>query len=92
MSQASNFNDLKKLYVDSIAEFSRLLPSSSDNGGSEPRALVDTYESNDTMSTATSVSLGSSYGSYISTSSDLDYFKVYTGSGFGTLNFQLHNK
>lgn len=88
-SQATKFDELRSLMNLSIQEFSSLLPVNGEADLPNAHALIDTYEYNGTMADATAASLGSTYGSYISTSSDIDYYKVYTGSGSGTLNFQL---
>jgi hypothetical protein len=48
----------------------------------------DSYEPNDTMSSATSISMGTNYYPTIHTTSDIDYFKTYVNSGF-TMNIKM---
>jgi subtilisin family serine protease len=54
-----------------------------------PPPITDTYEPNDSRSSATSASTGRSYISYISSSSDEDYFK-FTAGTTGTMSAQLY--
>ena len=57
----------------------------SSGGGS-----TDTYEPNDSTSTAYAINFGTTYNSYIYTASDVDYYKV-TASGAGTIGVTLSN-
>lgn len=50
--------------------------------------INETYESNDTKSTAYTISAGSSYVSYISHETDIDYYK-FLSPGTGIMNMQL---
>lgn len=57
--------------------------------GSQPSS-TDNYEPNDSMSTAYSIESGATYKSYISSSSDVDYYKIYVPKS-KTLNVTLSN-
>lgn len=87
--QASKFNDLINLYNQSIVAFAGQIPLKQESTIDNPRAQIDTYEYNGDTANATPVNLGNTYASYISTSTDLDYYRLYTGSSSGTLNIQL---
>lgn len=57
--------------------------------GSQPSS-TDNYEPNDSMSTAYSIESGANYKSHISSSSDVDYYKIYVPKS-KTLNVTLSN-
>ena len=60
-------------------------------GGSTPTPSTnDTYEPNDTTATAYAITSGTTYNSYIYTSSDVDYYKLTTTSA-GTIAVSLTN-
>lgn len=56
--------------------------------GSSPS--TDTYEPNDTIAAAYAITSGTTYNSYISTSSDIDYYKLTTTAA-GTIAVTLTN-
>jgi bacillolysin len=57
-------------------------------GGSTP--VTDPYEPNDTLSTAYAITKGTVYNAYISSSTDVDYYK-FTQSSTGYINISLTN-
>ena len=59
-------------------------------GSTPPPSSNDTYEPNDTMATAYAITSGTTYNSYIYTSSDVDYYKLTTTSS-GTIAVTLTN-
>ena len=59
-------------------------------GSTPPPSSNDTYEPNDTTATAYAITSGTTYNSYIYTSSDVDYYKLTTTSA-GTIAVSLTN-
>lgn len=85
-SKAEEFNKLENAYRDVIGDSrQRLLLSVSGQGEVD---AADTYEPNDSTSSAYTVGAGNNYTSYISSSTDNDYYRL-VATASGTLNIQL---
>ncbi len=77
-------------YVGAIADYQSYVSESNESNNTDynPIYLTPSDDDGDTFSTATTISIGTSYNRDISTSSDLDYFK-FTTSSAGTITVSL---
>lgn len=78
------------LYGASSAEVTAVQNGFSSVGIGSSGGSGDTYESNNTISTAYAISFGTTYNSYIYSSTDVDYYKVSPTSS-GTISVTLSN-
>lgn len=78
------------LYGGSSAEVTAIKDAFTSVGIGSSDSGTDTYEPNDSISTAYSISFGNTYNSLISSSTDLDYYKVTTTKA-GTISVTLGN-
>ncbi|MBB3909292.1 S8 family peptidase [Anoxybacteroides rupiense] len=76
-------------YIKIRDKYKALIESYAITSASQPTSMSDTYEPNNSASQATNISTGTSLSSYISTSSDVDFFKFVPNRN-GSVTLQLY--
>ncbi len=79
---------LEETYREKIKDFSGVFQSEQINGQSDVTAAAETFEPNDSTTSAYPVTPGNIYTSYISTSTDWDFYKFTANIG-GAVNIKL---